>query len=166
MSDAYNIAKFSSNWMIISLTDWHGSYKGACIRIWTKIDENKYLLWIHHVSIPKVVSLSLLDVFSSFKFETVQGGNLQIINYDFMTLCKGISRYWIKWFEHWDILYVPTVEFASETYEKNQCSMTESLYTSIKVKNTYEISLQWLDPTLYFCIAFFYFKNNRFLMDL
>ena len=47
-----------------------------------------------------------------------------------------------------------------------QSSMTDSLYTSIKVENTHEISLQWLDSTLYFCIAFFYFKNNRFLTDL
>ena len=83
-----------------------------------------------------------------------------------MTLCEAFLRYWIKWFEQWGILYIPTVEFASETYEKKQCSMTESLYTSIKVKNTHEISLQWLDPTLYFCISFFNFKNNRFLTDL
>ena len=83
-----------------------------------------------------------------------------------MTLCEVFLRYWIKWFEQWGILYIPTVEFASKTYEKKQCSTTESLHTSIKVENTHKISLQWFYPTLYFCVALFNFKNNRFLTNL
>ena len=51
-------------------------------------------------------------------------------------------------------------------WKKKYCSTTEPLYTSIKVENIHEISLQWLDITLYICIVLFNFKNNRFLMNL
>ena len=60
----------------------------------------------------------------------------------------------------------PRLSLPRKHMKKKQCSMTESVYASIKVENIHENSLKWLDPTLYICITLFNFKNNRLLMNL